>query len=249
MKKLGRIVENISEIYDNISMLEEYLSGKRGEIFRKEALKKIGKGTNFVSYIVEGEYRFAPSRFVGYLNNNFEVHLEKGNGKDGKDTSPQIDKILKEKRSYSDKFEKLYLEYCNQIGASPKNMINTQRKYWIKTNDAIHSIYNIQDFEEGTLKERKHFYRERNLSLISQLKNLKSIDLSCEVCGFNFEKVYGDIGIGYIEAHHTIPISEMSDGHKTKLSDMVILCSNCHRMIHSKRPCYTVDEIKRKIAK
>ncbi|MBQ7215008.1 MAG: HNH endonuclease [Synergistaceae bacterium] len=52
--------------------------------------------------------------------------------------------------------------------------------------------------------------------------------LQCEVCGFDFEAVYGELGAGYIEVHHKNPIS---DGERiTDLNeDLVMLCSNCHR--------------------
>ena len=33
---------------------------------------------------------------------------------------------------------------------------------------------------------------------------------NCQVCGFNFEERYGEIGKGYIEAHHLIPLAELA---------------------------------------
>jgi len=32
------------------------------------------------------------------------------------------------------------------------------------------------------------------------------------VCGFDFKKVYGELGDGFIEAHHLLPISQKSAG-------------------------------------
>ena len=63
---------------------------------------------------------------------------------------------------------------------------------------------------------------------------LKGKHLKCEVCGFDFEEVYGKLGAGYIEVHHKKPVSE---GERiTDLNnDLVMLCSNCHRMIHRGR--------------
>ena len=68
--------------------------------------------------------------------------------------------------------------------------------------------------------------------------------LKCEVCGFDFEAVYGELGAGYIEVHHKKPVS---DGERiTDLNkDLVMLCSNCHRMIHrGKDHMITVEELK-----
>ena len=57
--------------------------------------------------------------------------------------------------------------------------------------------------------------------------------LYCQACGFNFESKYGILGKNYIEVHHLIPLSI---GSKERIvnpeTDLVCLCSNCHRMIH-----------------
>jgi 5-methylcytosine-specific restriction protein A len=68
---------------------------------------------------------------------------------------------------------------------------------------------------------------------------------TCMVCGFNFEKVYGEVGLNYIEVHHIIPLSsrdeEISINPKT---DFVCACSNCHRMIHRKKgQVLTINEL------
>jgi HNH endonuclease/EVE domain len=56
---------------------------------------------------------------------------------------------------------------------------------------------------------------------------------TCKTCGFDFARVYGSHGDGYIEVHHLRPISSLAE--KTPVNpkeDMTVLCSNCHRMIH-----------------
>ncbi|HBC3475266.1 hypothetical protein GOP97_11155 [Vibrio cholerae] len=49
-----------------------------------------------------------------------------------------------------------------------------------------------------------------------------------------FRECYGSHGDSYIEAHHIIPLSELCsvDGSKTRLEDLAMVCSNCHRMLH-----------------
>ncbi|GAE32694.1 hnh endonuclease [Halalkalibacter hemicellulosilyticusJCM 9152] len=58
--------------------------------------------------------------------------------------------------------------------------------------------------------------------------------LFCEICNFDFYKKYGELGGDFIEGHHTIPVSELEEGHKTNVKDIVLVCSNCHRMLHRK---------------
>lgn len=69
---------------------------------------------------------------------------------------------------------------------------------------------------------------------------------ACAVCGFDFEKIYGDIGGGYIEVHHLLPVHLMEmPGPVNPSTDLVPLCSNCHRMAHRIDPPYTPDYLRR----
>ena len=67
------------------------------------------------------------------------------------------------------------------------------------------------------------------------------------MCGFDFVKTYGEIGNNFIEAHHIKPISKMKDGDKTKIEDIVMVCSNCHSMMHRNKPWLTVEQLKKRI--
>lgn len=108
------------------------------------------------------------------------------------------------------------------------------------------------DFKEGKVSYKKHRVRERNLSVVKRAKEAfikKHGHLFCECCSFDFKKCYGQIGEDFIEAHHTIPISSLEHSGKTKLEDIVLLCSNCHRMIHRRRPWLNLDTIKDLVSK
>ena len=69
----------------------------------------------------------------------------------------------------------------------------------------------------------------------------------CAVCGFDFEKTYGDLGKGFIEVHHIVPLYSLEEETvPNPATDMVCLCPNCHRMIHRKKDgIMTVEELKR----
>lgn len=53
----------------------------------------------------------------------------------------------------------------------------------------------------------------------------------CQVCGMNFENVYGELGKDYIEVHHLHPVS-LGERKVNPIDDLIPLCSNCHSMIH-----------------
>lgn len=113
----------------------------------------------------------------------------------------------------------------------------------IKLNDEIES-----DFEakEGTILLRVHRARERNPKLV-RLKKQQVLKergaLKCEVCNFDFKLTYGKLGEGFIECHHTIPIAEPGNRENTKLEDLALVCSNCHRMIHSNKEALSIKQL------
>lgn len=68
----------------------------------------------------------------------------------------------------------------------------------------------------------------------------------CEVCGFDFEKFYGEIGKKYIEIHHKKPLFSLWDEAEVNPeTDMAPVCSNCHRMLHRRKDrIITIEELK-----
>lgn len=126
--------------------------------------------------------------------------------------------------------------------------------HWgLRNFDDSESIQLTQDddeFSEGKYYIKQHIQRERNQKLIYLAKKLfkeKNGKLYCEACGFSFIERYGKIGEDFIEAHHIKPVSNMAQNEKTKIEDIVMLCSNCHSMIHRKKPWLTYNELKRLI--
>ncbi len=99
---------------------------------------------------------------------------------------------------------------------------------------------------EGRILTRYHLFRERNHELVKAKKQnvLRNAGrLVCEACGFDFAEKYGKRGKGFIECHHLKPVSELKPGNKTRLNDLALLCSNCHRMVHVSRPWLKMKEL------
>lgn len=68
----------------------------------------------------------------------------------------------------------------------------------------------------------------------------------CKVCGFDFVKVYGELGQGFIEIHHRNPLSSLEEEVIVNPeTDLIPVCANCHRMLHRKREkVLSVEELK-----
>ncbi|MEU4539005.1 HNH endonuclease [Streptosporangium sp. NPDC023825] len=91
---------------------------------------------------------------------------------------------------------------------------------------------------EGQLLVRLHVARERSRGL--RERKISAVlgsgqSLECQICNFGFEETYGELGKGYIEVHHRLPL-HASGKTRTALEDLILLCANCHRMCHRKHP-------------
>ncbi|MEX0712093.1 MAG: HNH endonuclease [Pirellulales bacterium] len=98
---------------------------------------------------------------------------------------------------------------------------------------------------EGHELLRLHRSRERNRGLVARKKRRVLTQmgrLECEACGFDFAAVYGELGAGFAECHHTQPLAQAAGERRTALTDLAVVCANCHRMLH-RRPWRTVSEL------
>jgi len=89
-------------------------------------------------------------------------------------------------------------------------------------------------------KERSQELREKKIETFLEEHG----ELFCEICKFSFEKEYGIIGKGLIEIHHLVPLSEMTRQHKTKLEDLICICSNCHFAVHNGDPTENLKNLR-----
>ena len=66
----------------------------------------------------------------------------------------------------------------------------------------------------------------------------------CEVCGFDFELTYGDIGAGYIQFHHRVPLRDLTENTRPTADQLHLLCANCHAMLHLTEEPIPLDALK-----
>nr|WP_253943255.1 HNH endonuclease [Nocardioides sp. zg-1308] len=114
---------------------------------------------------------------------------------------------------------------------------------WDSDADSLSDDFEAQ---EGGQWLAQHYRRERNRTI--RKRKIAAVQaagllIACEVCEFDFGRAYGDLGDGYIEVHHVLPL-HASGPTTTRLSDLALLCSNCHRMIHRARPWLTPEELR-----
>ena len=103
----------------------------------------------------------------------------------------------------------------------------------------------LTEAEEGKIIVTEAAFRSRNVALIEAKK--ANSDYTCEVCGFRFPDRYGRIGQNYIIAHHLVPLASKKGTSKTTLDDIVLLCANCHAMVHTTQPPLTLERLKKSL--
>lgn len=97
---------------------------------------------------------------------------------------------------------------------------------------------------EGMVKRVQVNAYERNPE--ARAECLKIHGMACSVCSFDFGKVYGQHGVGYIHVHHLTPISSIGRTYEINPEqDLRPVCPNCHAMIHKKgNPPLAIEELK-----
>lgn len=95
--------------------------------------------------------------------------------------------------------------------------------------------------------------RQKRVYTTKYERNPKNRDLAiaihgmqCQICGFDFEEMYGFLGAGFIEVHHVKPLHlQDEESIIDPATDLVCVCANCHRMLHRKRDgIVTVEELR-----
>jgi 5-methylcytosine-specific restriction protein A len=81
----------------------------------------------------------------------------------------------------------------------------------------------------GRHRARERWLRDRK---IAEFKRANGGRLPCQVCGLDSFDVYGEIGRDYAQVHHLKPLGDRTKPSLTKLSDLAVLCANCHVMVH-----------------
>jgi predicted HNH restriction endonuclease len=54
----------------------------------------------------------------------------------------------------------------------------------------------------------------------------------CAVCSIDFSKILGGRGIRVLQVHHQKQLSMRMSPAITKVSDLVVVCANCHLLLH-----------------
>ena len=121
--------------------------------------------------------------------------------------------------------------------------LQVARKRLISSIDLPTPPLVIDFLTEGTRFQIKLTAYERNPK--ARQLCIDHYGAACGVCGFDFEKTFGEIGKGYIHVHHLKPLSAIGETYIVDpIVDLLPVCPNCHAMLHRENPPISIDRLK-----
>lgn len=100
-----------------------------------------------------------------------------------------------------------------------------------------------QKYKEGAKKLIRVNAYERNPK--AREACIQAHGCRCAVCGFSFERKYGELGTGFIHVHHLKPIALTDGTYKLDaIKDLRPVCPNCHAMLHRQDPVLSIEELR-----
>ena len=104
-----------------------------------------------------------------------------------------------------------------------QNEVKRKSTLNINTNSALLLEGNVMQLTTNKY-ERDSIARERCIA---------TRGCRCTVCGFDFEKAYGEVGKGFIHIHHIVPLAKIGKNYQLNPEkDLIPVCPNCHAMLH-----------------
>lgn len=127
-------IETREDIVQNIKTLYSYLDGKVDSEHKDWAIQRMSQGKNYVIEVVDSQIYFAPSRFVGYVDNTMEKHV--ANHGNGTETDNKI-------KIFYQKVQDVKLDVLLQKAMSEYDIVVGAKKYWISKDTTVDDIVRI----------------------------------------------------------------------------------------------------------
>jgi predicted HNH restriction endonuclease len=193
---------------------------KKGDvIYVKEGPLIVGRGT------VNGPYKFRMNR-----------HIVDGDGYLWPHQIPVA-------------WERDFPSFRLLLGGEPNTVRTLTDEHLAQIETALRSAFAREDSNsarEGELVSRMNRFRKRNRAII-EAKRRASRGI-CEACGMSLRDIYRLEdklnGRDCLHVHHRNPLAESEGARVTTLDDLVLLCPNCHAVVHAFDPPLTLEQLR-----
>ena len=151
-------IETREDIVQNIKTLYSYLDGEVDSEHKDWAIQRMSRGSNYVIEVVDSQIYFAPSRFVGYVDNTMEKHV--ANHGNGTETDNKI-------KIFYQKVQDVKLDTLLQKAMSEYGIVVGAKKYWISKDTTVDDIVRIAQhgatYSPLNMKYEKYWHIQMHL--------------------------------------------------------------------------------------
>lgn len=123
-------IQNINQLHENLAKFEAGINSSDSNT--SESYKGfVKRGICFVPYSVGNAIHFAPSRFIGYVDNDLKQH--ESENKHGQVTNDALSRVLGHEPVAVPDLEVTFKNYCRNLGfeAPPRGRFGNDRRYWL----------------------------------------------------------------------------------------------------------------------
>lgn len=184
-------IETREDIVQNIKTLYSYLDGKVDSEHKDWAIQKMSQGKNYVIEVVDSQIYFAPSRFVGYVDNTMEKH--EANPGNGTETDNKI-------KNFYQKVQDVKLDALLQKAMSEYDIVMGAKKYWISKDTMVDDILScsavkVRRYWIARLSDDNHwdYALENNLWLMQQRYDIQRNHIVTQLLNLVKEIRVGDV--------------------------------------------------------
>lgn len=184
-------IETREDIVQNIKTLYSYLDGKVDNEHKDWAIQRMSQGKNYVIEVVDSQIYFAPSRFVGYVDNTMEKHV--ANHGNGTETDNKI-------KIFYQKVQDVKLDALLQKAMSEYGIVVGAKKYWISKDTTVDDILScsavkVRRYWIARLSDDNHwdYALENNLWLMQQRYDIQRNHIVTQLLNLVKEIRVGDV--------------------------------------------------------
>lgn len=103
-------------------------------------------------------------------------------------------------------------------------------------------VLDAAELHEGAVRKVSVNAYERNPEARRQC--IAHYGARCTVCKCTLEEIYGEAGRDLIHVHHLRELSSIGQEYQVDpIQDLRPVCPNCHAVIHSRKPAYSIEEV------
>lgn len=247
---MADLVSNVEQVVENIETLFRY-GESNDQVERKFHDARIKNGKLFAVVEDRGSFRYAPSKFAGYVHNDIS-HQNSLGDRDGRKTNQALSRLIgkaldADDQGY-DEIDQNFIDYCGRKGIRPSQH-HRQRRYWVlRTAPLENPTADPDELVDRVERALKRYRTRKSTPPDGQEKVAKTATSTerfvrdpeviawvlaeaagvCENCGSPapFKRPNGQ---PFLEVHHVRPLGE---GGPDTTDNAAACCPNCHRRLH-----------------